>query len=224
MTDTETPRSGPDWIQWLLVALVLVVVAAVAQGNGDASAASSASAAPTLDLPGTDSLAAPVAAEGTLSRAKRGSLGPADGLLANGATSFDDELPGVARLDPGLLGALRLAAGDAAKDGIVVYIESGWRSPKYQEALLEQAVSTYGSEAAAARWVATPATSPHVSGDAVDIRNPDAVAWLSENGARYGLCQIYRNEPWHYELRREAVDDGCPSMYADPTHDPRMRR
>ena len=51
-----------------------------------------------------------------------------------------------------------------------------------------------------------------------------ADAWLSEHGAAYGLCQIYGNEPWHYELRPEAVDHGCPPMYADPTHDPRMQR
>ena len=38
------------------------------------------------------------------------------------------------------------------------------------------------------------------------------------------LCQIYSNEPWHYELRPEAIDYGCPTMYADPTHDPRMQR
>jgi len=48
--------------------------------------------------------------------------------------------------------------------------------------------------------------------------------WLSEDGADYGLCQVYGNEPWHYELRPEAVDDGCPPMYADPTQDPRMQR
>jgi hypothetical protein len=63
-----------------------------------------------------------------------------------------------------------------------------------------------------------------VSGDAVDIGPSAARAWLSQHGAEYGLCQIYRNEPWHYELRPEAIDDGCPPMYADPTHDPRMRR
>ena len=40
----------------------------------------------------------------------------------------------------------------------------------------------------------------------------------------YGLCQIYGNEPWHYELRPEAIDRGCPPMYADPTHDPRMQQ
>ena len=41
---------------------------------------------------------------------------------------------------------------------------------------------------------------------------------------RDGLCQIYGNEPWHYELRSEAIDHGCPAMYADPTHDPRMQQ
>jgi D-alanyl-D-alanine carboxypeptidase len=72
--------------------------------------------------------------------------------------------------------------------------------------------------------VATPSTSAHVSGDAVDIGRSDAAAWLSEHGAEYGLCQIYGNEPWHYELRSEASEHGCPAVYADPTHDPRMQR
>ena len=129
----------------------------------------------------------------------------------------------VANLDPDLLGALRQAATDAADDGVEVFVESGWRSPEYQDQLFREAVSKYGSEEEAARWVATAETSPHVSGDAVDIGPFDATAWLSEHGAEYGLCQIYGNEPWHYELRPEAIDDGCPPMYADPTHDPRMQ-
>jgi zinc D-Ala-D-Ala carboxypeptidase len=63
-----------------------------------------------------------------------------------------------------------------------------------------------------------------VSGDAVDIGRSDATAWLSERGAAYGLCQIYSNEPWHYELRPEAIEYACPRLYADPTHDPRTQR
>ena len=70
--------------------------------------------------------------------------------------------------------------------------------------------------------MATPNTSAHVSGDAVDI-GPAATAWLSEHGAAYGLCQIYGNEPWHYELRPDAGEYGCPAMFADPTQDPRMQ-
>jgi D-alanyl-D-alanine carboxypeptidase len=153
-----------------------------------------------------------------------GALGEADGLVTGGASVFDDEIPAVANLDPSLLKALRRAATDAAKDGVEFQVNSGWRSPEYQEQLLRQAVSEYGSEEEAARWVGTATTSAHVSGDAVDIGPFDATAWLSEHGARYGLCQIYRNESWHYELRPEATSRGCPRMYADPTHDPRMQQ
>jgi zinc D-Ala-D-Ala carboxypeptidase len=154
----------------------------------------------------------------------RGALGEADGAVPHGTTVFDDAVPGVAKLDPALLGALRQAATNAAGDGVVLYVDSGWRSPEYQERLLHEAVSKYGSEKEAARWVATPNTSAHVSGDAVDIGPLDATVWLSAHGAKYGLCRIYKNEPWHYELRPEAIDQGCPPMYADPTHDPRMQQ
>lgn len=142
--------------------------------------------------------------------------------MPHGVTVFDDEYPGVANLAPDLLQALRDAATDAAADGVTFYVASGWRSPEYQDQLLREAVSEYGSEAEAARWAATADTSPHVSGEAIDIGPVDATAWLSEHGAEFGLCQIYSNEPWHYELRPEAIDHGCPPMYADPTHDPRM--
>jgi hypothetical protein len=63
-----------------------------------------------------------------------------------------------------------------------------------------------------------------VSGHAADIGPSPAAAWLSAHGAAFGLCQIYDNEPWHYELRPSAVDRGCPARYADAAHDPRMQR
>ena len=34
----------------------------------------------------------------------------------------------------------------------------------------------------------------------------------------------YGNEPWHFELSPDAIDHGCPPMYADPTRDPRMQQ
>jgi len=137
---------------------------------------------------------------------------------------FADDLPAVANLDPALLRALRRAATDAGGDGVEVYVSSGWRSRKYQEQLFGEAVSKYGSRAEAARWVAAPGTSAHEAGDAVDVGHSDAAAWLSQHGARYGLCLVYANEPWHYELRPQAVNHGCPPPYADPTHDPRMQQ
>jgi zinc D-Ala-D-Ala carboxypeptidase len=210
-------------IRRIRVAGLLVVIAAIAAALGDQLPASSSStaspsstAAPPTDVPRSEHRG--------LRSEHRGALGEADGAVPDRTTVFDDEIPGVAKLDPALLGALRQAATHAANDGVEFVVDSGWRSPAYQEQLRHEAVLKYGSEEEAARWVATPDTSAHVSGHAVDIGPSDAAAWLSEHGAEYGLCQIYGNEPWHYELRPEAIDDGCPAMYADPAHDPRMQQ
>jgi zinc D-Ala-D-Ala carboxypeptidase len=189
---------------------LLVVIAATAAAFGhQLPASSSPTATSPIDV---------------LRGEHRGALGEAGGAIPDGTTVFDGDVPGVAKLDPALLRALRQAATDAADGGVELLVDSGWRSPAYQQRLLHEAVSKYGSEQEAARWVATPKTSAHVSGDAVDIGHSDATAWLSGHGAEYGLCQIYGNEPWHYELRPEAIDHGCPPMYADPTRDPRMRQ
>jgi D-alanyl-D-alanine carboxypeptidase len=203
-------------IRWIRVAGLLVVIAAIAAALGYQLPASSSS---------TASSSSPAASPVDVLRSEhRGALGEADGAVPDGTTVYDDGIPGVANLDPALLGALRQAATVAADGGVEFVVDSGWRSPEYQEQLLHEAVSEYGSEEEAARWVATPDTSAHVSGHAVDIGPSAAAAWLSEHGAEYGLCQIYGNEPWHYELRPEAIDHGCPAMYDDPTHDPRMQQ
>jgi zinc D-Ala-D-Ala carboxypeptidase len=203
-----TPR--PIRIRWTRVAGLLVVIAVLAAAlDYERPASSYPTAAPPRHVHRS---------------AHHGALGLAGGAVPDGTTVFADEIPGVARLDPDLLGAMRRAATDAASEGVEFHVDSGWRSPAYQEHLLRQAVSRYGSEAEAARWVATPNTSAHVSGHAVDIGPSDATAWLSAHGAAYGLCQIYANEPWHYELRPEAIAHGCPPLYADPTHDPRMQQ
>ncbi|MBA9005727.1 D-alanyl-D-alanine carboxypeptidase [Thermomonospora cellulosilytica] len=57
----------------------------------------------------------------------------------------------------------------------------------------------------------------------IRLPHPAAAAWLCEHGAAYGLCRIYDNEPWHDELRPDAVDDGRPPMYADPAENPRTQ-
>ena len=145
-----------------------------------------------------------------------------DGAVGDGVSAFDDGHAAVANLEPALLGALRSAATDAADAGIAVAVTSGWRSAEYQDRLLQDAVAQYGSEAEAARWVATAATSAHVHGGAVDVGPHAAIEWLSFSGAWYGLCQIYANEPWHFEYLPDAATYGCPAMYPDPTWDPRL--
>jgi hypothetical protein len=218
MTYSKRARTTPRRIRIRRkrVAGLLVVIATSAAALGyQLPASSSSTAASPLDVLRSERRG--------LRSEHRGALGEADGAIPDGATVFAEEIPGVANLDADLLGALRQAASAAADDGVEFFVDSGWRSPEYQNQLLREAVTEYGSEEEAARWVASAETSAHVSGDAVDIGRFDATAWLSEYGDEYGLCQIYSNEPWHYELRPEAMDHGCPPMYADPTHDPRMQ-
>ena len=206
MSPSQPPRTTRRSRSRIRVAGLLVVIAATAAAlSSELPVSSSSTAASPFDVPRGEN---------------RGARGEGDGAVPDGTTVFDDGIPGVANLDRALLGALRRAAAHA---GVAFFVDSGWRSPQYQEHLLREAVSRYGSEGEAARWVATPDTSAHVSGDAVDIGPSDAAAWLSEHGARYGLCQIYGNEPWHFELRPGAGTHGCPPTYPDPTHDPRMQ-
>jgi D-alanyl-D-alanine carboxypeptidase len=209
---TEPARTTTRRARGIRVAGLLVIGAIAAAVGQQLPASSHSTAGSPIDvLPGERPHAS-------------GARGEADGAVPDGTTVFDDKLAGVANLDPALLGALRGAAADAAGDGVELVVASGWRSRDYQEQLLREAIAKYGSGAEAARWVATPDTSPHVSGDAVDIGPSDAAAWLSEHGGDHGLCQIYGNEPWHYELRPEAIEHGCAPVYADPTHDPRMQQ
>ena len=220
------PRTAPPTrrVRWLAIVCVTAVLAAAAAAlaHRPRNSSSSPPSEPSLSAPASSFKVVPPS---KAPRRKRGGpVGKSDGLVPDDVTVFDDRYPAVANLDPDLLQILRRAARDAADDGVTFYVNSGWRSPEYQKRLLRDAVAKYGSEKEAARWVATPATSSHVSGDAVDIGRPDAASWLSGHGAEYGLCQIYENEPWHYELRTKAIDRGCPRMYADPTQDPRMRQ
>ena len=150
--------------------------------------------------------------------------GAADGVLPGAVSVDSDTYAGITHLNPQMLASLRRAADEARRYGIAIDIDSGWRSRAYQQQLFDQAIATYGSEAAAARWVARPGTSIHEAGDAVDVAGRTAEAWLWRNGASYGLCRMYGNEPWHFEWRPQARLDGCPQMYADPTRDPRLSK
>lgn len=133
---------------------------------------------------------------------------------AQALSPFDVANPTVGNLDPALLAAVQQAAVTAAADGVTMTITSGWRSPEFQQQLLDDAVATYGSFAAARQFVQTPEHSHHVTGRAVDIGGPAADQWLIANGSRFGLCQTYANEPWHFELATNAAGD-CPPLLPD---------
>lgn len=237
MQDTS---SRSDWsrraagIFTLLVALVLVLTSyAVASdllrspdpGQGgqrgeSLSAIPGKSPDPTVDS--RLSVPATSATVGTRDQRAAGAIDTGDptaddGYIVDGETlsPFDDH-PAILNLDPDLRPAIRHAATDAKADGVEMVINSGWRSKRYQQSLLDEAIVTYGSEKEARKWVNTPEKSTHVTGDAVDVGYTDADYWLIQHGSDYGLCQIYANEIWHFELAVEPGDT-CPAPISDAT-------
>jgi D-alanyl-D-alanine carboxypeptidase len=135
------------------------------------------------------------------------------GYLPDGVTLSPDDTSSqdIARLDPKLLAAIQDAARSASTQGIDITITSGWRSKGFQQRLFDDAVRRYANVDTARQFVASPEVSRHVVGEAVDIAGTGASDWLIRNGAQFGLCQIYANENWHFEL---ATDDAgrCPPL------------
>lgn len=122
------------------------------------------------------------------------------------------------KLDPRLLRAVQKAATAAKADGITILISSAWRSAHYQKQLFSEARTRYGSDNKAAQYVLPPHKSAHVRGEAVDIAPTDADDWLNRHGSRYGLCQIYANEIWHFELATRPGTP-CPRQLRNATDD-----
>lgn len=138
------------------------------------------------------------------------------GWLPDGVTlsPFDVDNPIVGNLDPALLKAIQDATKRAESDRVAIRINSGWRSKGFQQRLFDDAVRTYNSVDIAKQFVASPDVSEHVQGGAVDIAPVDADKWLIANGSRFGLCQIYANEIWHFELATDG-QGRCPPLRAN---------
>lgn len=130
--------------------------------------------------------------------------------------------PELAEVEPALRHAMEQAMRDASREGVRIRVVSGGRSLAEQRRLYEEAVAEHGA-AEAARWAVPPESlnspvspdelSAHVRGVAVDVSPPEGTKWLRENGAKYGLCQVYANEPWHFELT--ARNGTCPPLRPD---------
>lgn len=166
--------------------------------------------------------AAPEAAEASDTLLPPDGAGADDGEIPEGEPlSPSSSAPALAGLEADLRAALRAAATDAAADGIDLRVTSGWRSAAYQQRLFDQAVRDYGSAEAASAWVAEPRRSAHVEGLAVDVGPTDAYSWLDQHGSTYGLCRVFANEGWHFELRDGAAVEACPGLLESAAADTR---
>lgn len=107
---------------------------------------------------------------------------------------------GTEGLDPALALAYTLAQQQAQAAGVPMWITSGYRSPAEQQRMWEEGLRTYGGPEEARRWVLPPDESTHVTGRAIDVGPREGAQWLEANGHRWGLCRVFDNEWWHFEL------------------------
>ena len=146
-------------------------------------------------------------------------LGVADGRLPDGVTVADDTYPAVAEPRPGAAGGALRSVGRGWVPASTVQRQRRLALPRYEEQLLDEAVATYGSRAAAARWVATPATSSHVWGTRWTSRTPTTRPGSRGTAPGTGCARVFRNEPWHYELAARGRRRRVPG----PVHRPHLR-
>lgn len=210
-TKTRTSRTGLDGIPRQMSRSAFMSVAAVAAlalsacQSAEPAAGSHPAAVATIVLVTAQTTVPPPSTPSTLGEE------PDGGALSAPVSPFDTSSLAVIRLDPPLLRAVQDAANSAAVDGVTLVITSGWRSRAFQQQLLDDAVQTYGSLAVARQWVATPDESHHVQGKAVDIGPASAYDWMLRHSTQFGLCQVFANEKWHYELTADA-EGQCPPL------------
>ncbi|HEX2097074.1 MAG TPA: transglycosylase SLT domain-containing protein [Solirubrobacterales bacterium] len=83
----------------------------------------------------------------------------------------------------------RMAAA-AARDGLALVVNSGFRSDAEQAALFAANPDP--------RWVAPPGQSLHRCATELDLGPETVYAWLAANAGRFGFVQRYSWEAWHY--------------------------
>ena len=102
----------------------------------------------------------------------------------------------------------------AARDGVELMVDSGYRSAEYQQRIYQKKMAKGDDFYDVARWVAPPGYSEHMMGTTLDLvpsnwtfNGIPADRWLQENGERFSFTQTYPQEseggfswePWHWK-------------------------
>jgi transglycosylase-like protein with SLT domain/D-alanyl-D-alanine carboxypeptidase-like protein len=91
---------------------------------------------------------------------------------------------------PDVAAAFDRMAAAAARAGLALVVNSGFRSDAEQAALFAAHPDP--------RWVAPPGHSLHRCATELDLGPDAAYGWLAANATRFGFVQRYSWEPWHY--------------------------
>ena len=155
-----------------------------------------------------------------------------DTLIVNKTYSLPQSYdPG--KLDPTCEDWFYKLVGAAAKDGITIYLSSGYRSYDYQAQIYNNYVGIYGTETADT-FSARPGNSEHQTGLAIDVNTiddsfagtPEAI-WLEEHCWEYGFIirypqgkqyvTGYKYEPWHIRYVGSTVAKQIHDLGGDTT-------
>ncbi len=131
--------------------------------------------------------------------------------------------PGDEYVDARVLEPLIAMFEAGAEAGLVMYVNSGYRSVSHQSELYNNRIESYMAQGFSEeeaitqtnRWVAPPGTSEHALGVAVDITADEITttdwevySWLAKNAHNFGFTLSFPEdrtedtgvsyEPWHY--------------------------
>jgi LAS superfamily LD-carboxypeptidase LdcB len=101
--------------------------------------------------------------------------------------------------------ALTRMMSDAERDGVHIGITDSYR-PYTEQVDLARRKGLYSQGGLAAK----PGTSEHGWGMAADLDlDAKALAWVRENGAKYGYFNTASRESWHWGFKPDAVSGGA---------------
>ncbi|HIJ78221.1 MAG: M15 family metallopeptidase [Desulfobulbaceae bacterium] len=117
--------------------------------------------------------------------------------------------------------ALTRMVSAARNDGVILQVDSGYRSLLYQRSIYLRQLQAGRDFYDIAKGVAPPGYSEHMTGTAVDLvpsdwtfHGSEAEKWLGQNARKYDFVLSYRQndkngflwEPWHWRYAGRAKD------------------
>lgn len=122
--------------------------------------------------------------------ASSGALGAPQAMASGGGYSGPLVYRQGEGMRPDVAAAYDRMAGVAARAGLALIVNSGFRSDAEQAALFAAHPDP--------RWVAPPGQSLHRCATELDLGPESAYAWLAAHASRFGFVQRYDWEAWHY--------------------------
>ena len=127
---------------------------------------------------------------------------------------------------------LKAMATAAKEENIILLVDSGYRSARYQRVIYRQFLEKGQNFRAIARYIAPPGYSEHMLGTVIDFvpsshgfAKTETYRWLKQHAAAFGFYEAFPRhgrekkpwEPWHWKYRLEIPPAQPPSILPPTT-------